>query len=99
MFALAVLCTLFRLNRARGFSCAADKVAAKLWTVSLFVSPRTLSADSVTWCGHLRRGFARVIAPLLVIVCPPYARASDAALTASAARCHFAVATFGVAEP
>jgi|SRR5258708_3068229 len=33
----------------------------------------TLSAESTTWCGHLRRRSARQISPLRRVICPPYA--------------------------
>src|SRR5215470_2463587 len=32
----------------------ADRVCAKLHTISLFLAPRTLSAARATWYGHLR---------------------------------------------
>jgi hypothetical protein len=33
---------------------AVDKVAAKLQMIWLFITPRTLPADSATWCGQWR---------------------------------------------
>ncbi len=47
---------------------AADRDAAKPQTISLFLTPRTLSTASATWCGHLRLISGRVISSLRRVI-------------------------------
>jgi hypothetical protein len=55
-------------RRKEYVSGAADKAAAVLCTVSLFLMPWTFSAASTTWCGHLRLRSERVISPLRLAI-------------------------------
>jgi hypothetical protein len=47
---------------------AAEQVPAKLQTIWLFITPRTLSADSATWCGQWRLISGSVISPLRLVI-------------------------------
>jgi hypothetical protein len=55
-------------RRKEYVSGAADKDAAVLCTASLFLMPRTFSAATMTWCGHLRLRSERVISPLRLVI-------------------------------